>query len=161
LIPLQHHAVAHDAAVQIRAYQTDDSGVVEALLQAVHEDVVIDAIKEFLQIDINHNLSARLDVALCRENRVVGAPARPKAVAVCAEGWVKYRLQHLQQCLLDQPIRDRRDAQLALAAVRFRDRYPSYRTGPVPPLPQLVADRRPRRDQMACGLFNVQTIHAG
>jgi hypothetical protein len=70
-------------------------------------------------------------------------------------------LQHLQQCLLDQPIRDRRDAKLALAAVRFRDHYPSYRTRPVRPPQQVLADRRPRRNEVASSLFNVQTIHTG
>jgi hypothetical protein len=35
------------------------------------------------------------------------ASARPEAVAVLAEGGIKNRLQYLQQCLLDQTIRDR------------------------------------------------------
>ncbi|MGQ9685559.1 MAG: hypothetical protein ACUVT2_04525 [Thiobacillaceae bacterium] len=69
-------------------------------------------------------------------------------------------MQHLQQCLLDQPIRDRGDAKLALAFVWFRDRYPSYRTGPVRPLQQVFPNLRPRRDQPLPGLLDVQTIHA-
>jgi hypothetical protein len=68
------------------------------------------------------------------------------------------QLQHLQQRLLDQPIRDRRDAELALACARLRDRYPSYRTGPLRPLQQLVPDSRPRGDKVASGLFYVQSI---
>jgi hypothetical protein len=52
---------------------------------------------------------------------------------VLTEGGIKLRLQHLQQRLLDQPIRHRRDAKLALASVRLRDRYPSYRLWPVRP----------------------------
>ncbi len=47
--------------------------------------------------------------------------ARTEAVAVLAEGGIKLRLQHLQQRLLDQPIRHRRDAELALTSVRLRD----------------------------------------
>lgn len=57
-----------------------------------------------------------------------------RGVAVFAEGGVQSWLQHLQQRLLDQPIRGRRDTELALATVRLRDRCPSYRTGPVLPL---------------------------
>jgi hypothetical protein len=30
LIPFLHHAIAHDAAVQVRANQPDDSGIVNA-----------------------------------------------------------------------------------------------------------------------------------
>jgi hypothetical protein len=43
------------------------------------------------------------------------AAARPEAVAVLAEAGIKDRLQYLQQRLLDQTIRYRRDAELALA----------------------------------------------
>jgi len=55
------------------------------------------------------------------------ASARPEAVAVLAEGRIKDRLQHLQQSLLDQAIRHRRDAELTLATARLRDRHPTYR----------------------------------
>jgi hypothetical protein len=50
---------------------------------------VIDAIKEFLQIDVNHNLPPGLHVALRGQDRVVRPSARTKAVAVFAEGGVK------------------------------------------------------------------------
>src|SRR5437660_9203684 len=68
--------------------------------------------------------------------------ARPEAVAVLAEGRIKNGLQHLQQRLLDQTIRHRRDAKLALAALWLGDRHPSYRTGPVRP-PTTVARGAP------------------
>ena len=74
MIPLQHHAIAHDAAVQVGPYQPNYPGVVDAFPQAVNENVVIDAIKEFLQIDINHNPPARLDVAVRGQDRVVRTP---------------------------------------------------------------------------------------
>lgn len=121
----------------------------------------MDAIKEFLRINIDHDPPSALNGALCRKDRVVGSPFRSEAIAVLTECRVKYRLQHLRQCLLDQPIRHRRNAKLALAAVGFRDPDPPYRTGPVRPLPQLVAHRRPRCDQMTCSLSTIQTIHAG
>ena len=89
------------------------------------------------------------------------AAARPEAVAVLAEGGIKNGLQHLQQRLLDQTIRHRRDAKLALASLGLGDRHPSYRTGPVRPRQQLFADRRPLRAQLRGGLVNVQTIHTG
>ncbi len=86
---------------------------------------------------------------------------RPKAVAVLAEGRIKNGLQHLQQRLLDQTIRHRRDAELTLAALWLGNRHPSYRTWPVRPRQQLLADRRPRRTQMRGGLVNVQAVHTG
>ena len=160
LLPLLHHAVAHDPAVQVRPYQPDDSGVRDALPKAVNEDVVVDPVEELLQINVYHDSSAGLHVRLGGQNRFVRPSSGTETVAVPAECRIKDRLQHLQQSLLDQPIRHRRYAELALAAVRFRDRYPSYRTGPVRPLQQLLAQRRPYGDQLAGGLVYVQPIHA-
>src|SRR6202035_1757611 len=89
------------------------------------------------------------------------ASARPEAVAMLAEGGIKDRLQYLQHRLLDERIRHRRDAELALAALWLGDRHPSHRTGPVRPRPQLLADRGPLRAQERRGLVNVQTIRTG
>ena len=89
------------------------------------------------------------------------ASARPEAVAVRAEGRIKDGLQHLQQRLLDQTIRHRRDAELALASVRLGDRHPSYRHRPVHPRQQLVPDSRPCGAQAFGRLVNVQTVDTG
>ena len=115
------------------------------LPQPVHQDVVVDPVEELLQVHVHHDPPPRLHVRLRGQHRVVRTPPRPEAVAVLAEGGVENRLQHLQQCLLDQPIHHRRDAKLALATVRLRDRHPSHRAGPVRPRQQLLADRGPRR----------------
>jgi hypothetical protein len=77
------------------------------------------------------------------QNGPMRTAVRTEAVAVLAEGWIKHRLQHLQQRLLYQPIRHRRDAKLALASIRLGDRDPAHRLRPVRPPQQLFADRRP------------------
>ena len=88
------------------------------------------------------------------------APARTEAVAVLTEGGIKHRLQYLQHRLLNQTIRYRRDAQLALASVRLGDRYPSHRLRPVRPMQQLFADRRPLGAQPLGGLVDAETVDA-
>ncbi len=87
--------------------------------------------------------------------------ARAEAVAMLAEGGIKDGLQHLQQRLLDQPIRHRWDAKLALATLRLGDRHPTYRTGPIRPPQQLFPDDGPRRTQMFGSLIDIQTIDTG
>ncbi len=77
-----------------------------------------------------------------------------------AEGGIKKRLQHLQQRLLNQTIRHRRDAKLALASVRLRKHYPSHRLRPVRPTQQLFADRGPLRAQPFGGLLDTETVDA-
>lgn len=129
-------------------------------MQSVDQDVVVDPVKELLQANVRYDSPARLHVRLRGQDRAVHTPSGPGAVAVHADATVQNWLQHLQQRLLDQPVRHRRDAKLTLAFVRFRDRYPPYRTGPVRPLQQVLTDRWPRRHQIARRLVNVQTINA-
>ncbi len=76
-------------------------------------------------------------------------PSGTKALTMLAKGGVKDRLQYLQQCLLDQTIHNRRDAELMLATIGLGDRYPSHRTRPVRPLQNLLANDRPRVHQCA------------
>ena len=90
----------------------------------------------------------------------MGTPPRAEAVTVLAEARVDQRLQHLQQRLLNQPVRRRRDAKLALASAGLRDRYPAYRRWPVPALQQSFADRRPLGLEQRGRLVNVQSVHA-
>ena len=122
---------------------------------------MVDPVEELLQINVHHDSSAGLHIRLGGQNRFVRTSSGTKTVAVLAEGRIKNRLLHLQQSLLNQPIRHRRDAELALASVRLRDRYPSYRAGPVRPPQQLLAQRRPCGDQLAGGLVDIQTVYAG
>ena len=94
--PFLDHAIRHDSAVQIRPDQPDHAGVCDPFLKPVDEDVVVDPIEEFLQIDIHDDPPTRLHVGLRREDGLLRASARTEAVAVFAEGWIKDRLQHLQ-----------------------------------------------------------------
>ena len=72
-------------------------------------------------------------VMLRRKDGLMCTATRTEAIAVLAEGWIKHRLQHLQQRLLDEPILYRRDAKFALASVRLRNHDPSHRLRPVGP----------------------------
>ena len=102
-----------------------------------------------------------MHIRLRRKDGLMRASARTEAVAVLAEGWIKHRLQYLQQRLLNQTIRYRRDAKLALASVRLGDHYPSHRLRPVRPMQQLFADRRPLDAQTLGGLVDAETVDAG
>ena len=161
LVPLDHHAISHDPGVQVGAHQPQHRRVRYPPAQPLHQDVVVHAIKELLQVHIHHHPAARLHVAAGLSHRVVRAPARAKAMAVVAEGRIDDRLQHLQQRLLDQPIQHRRDAQLALAPVRLGDHHPSHRLGPVSALQQHLAHFGPVGRQPEAGLLDVEPIHPG
>ena len=95
------------------------------------QDVVVDSVKELGQVHVHHHALARLHVRRRGFDRIVRTAPRSKPVAVVAEAGVDLRLQHLQQCLLDQPIHHRRDAQLALVPIRLGNHHPGYRARPV------------------------------
>src|SRR5690606_26165712 len=97
------------------------------------QDVVVDAVEELFQVHDRHDTAARLDVRLRGKYRVLRTPSRPEAVTMLAEGGIQQGLQHLQQRLLNQPVRYRRDTQLALAAVGLGNHHTAYRPWPVRP----------------------------
>ena len=57
---LLHDTSIHDAAVEVRPNQPDHSAIIDASLQSLYQDVVVDPVKEFLQINVHHNLAPRL-----------------------------------------------------------------------------------------------------
>jgi hypothetical protein len=131
------------------------------LCEPVDQDVVVDPVEEFRQVHVHHHALARLHVRPRGLDRIVRTPAGPKPVAVFAEGGVDQGLQHLQQCLLDQPIQHRGDAQLALAPVRFGNHHLAHRLGPVRARQQRLARLRPTRAQQLGGLLDVESVHPG
>src|ERR1700722_12838882 len=106
------------------------------------------------------NFSRSTSTTTRRQNSVVGTSARPEAVAVGTEGWIKDRLKNLQECLLDQAVRHRRDAKLALTTSRLRNHHATYRLWPGRPLQQAVADDGPAGFQQRGCLVDIQPIHA-
>lgn len=82
-------------------------------------------------------------------------------MTVRAKCRVKQRLQHLKQCLLNEAINDRRDAQFARAAVGFWNANTAHRFRDVAALPQLFPNFRPCRFQIFPDLENIQTIDTG
>src|SRR5690554_7078620 len=100
-----------------------------------------------------------LGVALRSAHGIVGPAARTEGVAVFAEGGINQRLQHLQQCLLDQTVGDGGDTQFPFTAVRFRDAYPTNGPWPIASFQQLLAKLWPRPSQVFRGLGNIQPVH--
>jgi len=117
--PLAEHPVHEDAGLQVAADQPQHPLVRYPLGQPVHQDVVIDPVEEFLQIQIHHDPVAGLHVLLRLQHRALRASPRPEAVAVLAERRVDERLQHLQKRLLDQSVDGRGYPELARPAPRL------------------------------------------
>ena len=154
-------------APQIAADQPQHPVVLDPLGQLPHQDVVIDPVKELLQVHVHHPAPAFLD------ERCADAPRRGRFVRAETRSCVgrspgRIRLQHLQQRLLDEPVQHGRDAQLALPAARLGNLHPLHRLRLVtsreqllpkslPVLPQVAPaahppSSRPRRDCLCSSL---------
>ena len=86
---------------------------------------------------------------------------RTKAVAVFGERGINLGLQDLQQGLLDQPIRHRRNPQFAHPAFGLRDLDAAHRQGPVAAIQQGFPNPGPVRSQVVLRLGDRQPIHPG
>ena len=160
-MPLDHHPVREHARVEVAADQPQHSTVRDPFGQPSHQHVVVDPVKELLQVDIHHDAAAFLHVGLCATHRVVRPPSGPEAVARIREGRVEQRLQDLQQGLLDEPVEHGWDAELALAPARLRDRHPSHRLRLVAPREEFLAKPRPVHAQMIGQRFDCHPVDAG
>lgn len=127
----------------------------------MHQDVVIDQIEALLQVHIDHRPQAVLHVLPCAKHCIVRTASRPKAVAVLGERRIDQRLQHLQQGLVDQPIRHRRNPQLAHSTSGLRDLHAPHRRGPVAAVQQRLPNPGPVRLQVLRRLGDRASIHPG
>jgi hypothetical protein len=116
------------------------------------------AIQEFLQIHIDHHPVAVLHITLRLEHRVMRSPPRTKAIAVIRKRRIYPRLYHLQESLLDQPIRHRRYAQLAHATRRLRNLHAPHRLWPIAAVQYCLPNPRPVHAQVPRRLRNRQSI---
>ena len=107
----------HHARFQITPDQFQYPFIFDLPRYPRHENVVVHPIKEFLQIEVDHPAAAFLDIALRSLHRLPCIAARSEPVAMCGEFGIELWLQNLQQCLLDQSIQYRRDAQCAYPAI--------------------------------------------
>jgi hypothetical protein len=71
----------HHACFQIPSDETKHSPVVDLLREFLHQKVVIDAVKEFLQVHVHHKPATFGDILPGRLDRLMGVPPRSEAVA--------------------------------------------------------------------------------
>ena len=100
-----------------------------------HEDIVIDSIEEFLEVEIDDKLAPLLGYifpGLFQSH--MSAPSLPKTIAGVGKGRVEDGFQHLENRLLNHAIDHHWNAQLAFASVRLLELDSSYGKGLVSPV---------------------------
>jgi site-specific DNA recombinase len=139
----RYQSSLHHPRLQVPADQMQDAFVLDPTSQPRHQDVMVDPIKELLQVQIDHPAVTGRDVFACPLDRVVRAAPQPKAEALVGEPRVVPALQGLIQGLLNQSIDSRRYAQRSYATVGLRYFYLSHRRGLVRSIEQFLPDGFP------------------
>jgi hypothetical protein len=136
-------AVPHHSRRQKAADNLQQASVANAPRQAGHQDIVVDPVEKFFEVEIDHDIIPVGDVVAGSEQRLMRSPSRAEAEAQRREARIEQRLEDLQDRLLDQAIDHRRDAQLALAAAGLGDFHPAHRLRLVAPIEQRGEQRVP------------------
>lgn len=92
------HTAVHDPSVHARPNEPNHAGVINASLEPVDHDVVVDSAKELGETQIHRHALARRQDSQCGTDRIVDTPSSAKTVAESAEGGINLRSSHLRWC---------------------------------------------------------------
>jgi len=145
-----------NARPQILANQCQQPLVAHLAAHASHQDVVLNRVEEFRQVQIDGDAVAVPGMGLYPPQCSVGGAPRSEAEARIREPWIEQRPQDLRDGLLDDAVHYRWDAEQALATVGLGDRHPPHRLRPIRALAQGLADLRPVQ---TCALGKVLDAH--
>lgn len=122
--------------------QPDHIRTVDAPGEPIDQDAVTDRVDE---LAMSTSTNTRSHVRPRDLDRDVRAPHGPEPVVVVAEAGIDLRLQHMRQCLLDQPIQHLGDAQLVPEPISLGNHHPSLWLGPSHVHQKHLVGRRPAR----------------
>src|SRR6202034_1594790 len=92
---------------------------------------MMNMVKEFGQIQINHRLISVLEIAGCFGDRGVSATVRAESVTAVVKGRFEDRLQDLEDRLLNRPVDHVWNAEPALSAPWLRQPDAAYFARPI------------------------------
>ena len=100
--------------LQVPAKQAQYPFVAHLLSHSSYQDVVIDAVKKFLQVKIHDPQIAFANIGLRQRHGLVRRAPRAESVTEFRECRLKDRLQYLHQRLLDEAVQHTGNSELAL-----------------------------------------------
>src|SRR5215468_599256 len=152
--------VLHYPGVEKRPDELEYALVGNPFRDARHQNVVIDSVEKFFEIQVDHDVEALGDIPLRLGHGLMGGTSWAEAVAVLGERRVPTLLQNLQHGLLDQSVDDTGDAEFPDPAVRFGYLDPFDRLWLVGPRQQLGSYVWPMLTQEALGVVDGHPINA-
>jgi site-specific DNA recombinase len=155
-----HQPILHYSSSQERTDQLQQPLIADPFGNLCEQSVVVDPVKEFLEIQIHHPAIAFGLILLRLLHRLMCRSLGPKPIAVFRERSVPAPLQYLHHRLLDESIQHRRNAQLAHSAVRLRDFHPFHWLWWVGSVEELFADDWPVLFQVSRQFLDGHPVNA-
>ena len=121
VLPSADESARHRSRFEVTTDQREHTLFFDLTRHVGHQDIVVDPIKELLEIKFHAPAVTRCHVAASGFDGLVSASTRTKAVAVVREQRIEDWRELLQQCLLDQAIHDAGNTQLPCSAFGFGD----------------------------------------
>jgi len=119
LIHRKHQAVFHHPGSEKRPDEFEHALVGHPYGDARHQDIVVNSVEEFFEVEINDDIVALGDVSLRLGHRLMGRAPWAESVAMLGKRRVPPLLQYLQHGLLDQSVDDARHAELSDPTARL------------------------------------------
>ena len=151
----------HHARPQVATNQAEQPRIANPSGHPGHQEIVLDVVEEFRQVQIDGNAVARPDVGLYLPERSMGTALWSEAEARLGELRVEDRRHDLRDGLLDKPIEYGRNPQHSLAPSRLGDAHPTNRLWTIGAIEQAAADRRPVLARIAREILDAHPVDTG
>jgi len=113
--------VIDNPSSKITLNQFEKTLILNLAAKVRHQQIMINPVKEFRQIDIHREAVSFLDDALHLFNRLLPITMGPKSKTIVRESGIENGRKHLGNGLLDHTIRNGWNPQLASSTIRFID----------------------------------------
>src|SRR5208283_1194467 len=150
----------HHRSCQHPAYQGDYPLVRPALCDPGQQALMMNVVKKFGQVKINHRLITSLKVSFCFGNGGVGTAVGAEPVTAGVEGWLEDRLQYLEDRLLNHPVHHVWDTETPLPASGLRKPDPANVAGPVASRQQVATQGGDDRRRLRFRHFHRLAVHS-
>lgn len=103
-LPVNDYPLYHDARAEHLTYQSLDAFIADNLSYPTHQDVVIDSVEKFLDVQVRDAGFAFLDVLLGGSDSIMLTPSWPEPKAALAKACLPNGGEHAQQKLLHETV---------------------------------------------------------
>src|SRR4051794_3713817 len=161
LLARPHDSIRHDPGFQEPANQPQHPHITNPARHPGHQRIMLNPIKEPVQINVDHPPVAILDRPPSHPHRLMSGSTRTKTERRPREMRIEDRAEDLRNGLLHQPIQHTRHPQQPFTPAGLGNCYPTNRQWPVSTRVQRLPYPRPMINKPRTQIFRAHTVDPG